>query len=161
MTEELKPVEVTQEDREAAWPLRPSCYRDDAKTRHNWMDGVYDKLREIQAFARHRLRSQQWEDISTAPKDHALLELIVDYSGDDADHSLQDTAQYGVTIGFNGFDDTGDDRWFLAGWCWSHDHFTEGRGIPVAWRPARLHSETDGLAEKVRRQPKPPGGEGK
>jgi len=101
-------------------------------------------FRQLEAEKAER---EEWRDIASAPRDHRMLELIVDYSGEDADHALQDTARYGVTIGFNGFEDTGEDEWFLAGWCWSHDHFTAGRGVPVAWRPARLDEETDGLAE--------------
>ena len=47
--------EVTQEDREAAWPFRPSCYRDIPLTRVKWEAGVYDDAAPcIKAFARHR-----------------------------------------------------------------------------------------------------------
>jgi hypothetical protein len=47
--------EVTQEDREAAWPFRPSCYRDIPLTRAKWEAGVYDDAAPcIKAFARHR-----------------------------------------------------------------------------------------------------------
>lgn len=48
---------IIQADRDGAWPFRPSCYKSDAKTRHNWNEGVYDKLDLVQAFARHRLAS--------------------------------------------------------------------------------------------------------
>jgi hypothetical protein len=48
---------VVDKDREAAWPHRPSCYKDDARTRALWMKGVYDRLPLIQAFARHRLEA--------------------------------------------------------------------------------------------------------
>ena len=48
-------VEVIQSDRDAGWPLRPHCYRNDPRTRHNWNEGVYDKLDLLQTLARHRL----------------------------------------------------------------------------------------------------------
>lgn len=40
---------VSQEAREAAWRVRPSCYCDADKAR--WMSGAYDRCAEIQAFA--------------------------------------------------------------------------------------------------------------
>lgn len=46
-------VKPTQADRKAAWPFRPGCYKDNPTTRHNWNDGVYDKIDVIQAFAAH------------------------------------------------------------------------------------------------------------
>lgn len=48
-------VEVTQSDREAAWPYRSSCYKED--DREAWMQGRYDDAPggPIQSFARHRL----------------------------------------------------------------------------------------------------------
>ena len=56
MTQHTNPVPVTAEDRVAAWPFRPSCYKDDRLTREKWNDGVYDDVAPcIQAFARHRL----------------------------------------------------------------------------------------------------------
>lgn len=51
--------EVTKEDRAAAWPHRPSCYKDDINTNVNWRDGIYDRLDVIQAFARHRLAERE------------------------------------------------------------------------------------------------------
>ena len=52
-------VEVTGADREAAWPFRPSCYKDNTLTREKWNDGVYDAVAPcIQAFARHRIATE-------------------------------------------------------------------------------------------------------
>jgi len=52
-------VEVTQADRDAAWPFRESGYRNDRSTKAKWDAGVYDRsARSIQAFARHRLASR-------------------------------------------------------------------------------------------------------
>jgi len=60
---------VTQEDREAAWPFRPSCYRDIPLTRAKWEAGVYDDAAPcIKAFARHR-------EQSTAPLEAQIAAL--------------------------------------------------------------------------------------
>lgn len=85
----------------------------------------------------------EWQPMNTAPRNGGLVELVVDYSGD-GDHPLQD-ATLACTIGFNSFDDDGKDEWKFAGWCWTHDHFVQGKGTPVAWRPSRLNAADDGL----------------
>lgn len=69
------------------------------------------------------------------PKDGTIACLLVDYSGEAADHPLNDTARLAWTIGHNNFANDGEDRWQFAGWCWSHDHYTQGRGVVVAWAP--------------------------
>jgi hypothetical protein len=74
-------------------------------------------------------------DMQHAPRDGTMLCLLVDYSGDDAAGPLEDTAEAAWTIGFNSLSNTGEDRWQIAGWCWSHDHFTEGPGKPIGWAP--------------------------
>jgi hypothetical protein len=51
---------VEQVDREAAWQHRSEPYRyrlgreSATKTKHDWMDGVYDDLPHIKSYARHR-----------------------------------------------------------------------------------------------------------
>ncbi len=48
-------AKITQDDRNAAWPFRPSCYKDDQLTRERWNNGAYDKSApSIQAFAQVR-----------------------------------------------------------------------------------------------------------
>lgn len=37
------------------------------------------------------------------------------------------------TIGWNAEDDTGEDKWEIAGWSWEHDCFWPGHGEPVAF----------------------------
>ena len=45
-------VTVTQRDRDAAWPFRADCYG--SGDIEGWMNGKYDHVRIIRAFARHR-----------------------------------------------------------------------------------------------------------
>ena len=63
-------------------------------------------------------------------KDGKMLLLEVQ----DGSHPTQDNNSF-ITIGFNTLKDTGEDKWHLAGWCWSHDHFVETDGTPVRWWP--------------------------
>src|SRR5690606_35045374 len=69
--------------------------------------------------------------IETAPRDGTLVRLLVEFE----DHATEDTEGPAWTIGHNSRDNTGDDEWQFAGWCWNHDHYTEGRGQPVGWLP--------------------------
>ena len=74
-----------------------------------------------------------WRLIETAPKDGTLVLLLVDYTDHHADHPLEN-ALVARTIGFNNFDNDGEDIWKFAGWCWEHDHFVEGKGQPIRWQ---------------------------
>lgn len=76
--------------------------------------------------------NSEWKTIDSAPKDGTLLLLLL-AATDDREHALDDTAGLSRTVGFNNFENDGEDVWQLAGWCWSHDHFTEGKGKPVQW----------------------------
>ncbi len=75
-----------------------------------------------------------WRGIATAPKDGTLIMLCIAFE-DDREHPLDDTRAPSRTIGFNNFKNDGLDVWKFAGWCWSHDHFTEGEGTPCGWLP--------------------------
>lgn len=66
-----------------------------------------------------------WLSMDTAPKDGPMLRLLVKFS----EHATED-AEVAVTIGSW----TGD-KWSFAGWCWTHDHFTDGEGEPLGWLP--------------------------
>lgn len=76
--------------------------------------------------------------------------LLVDYRGD-GDHPLED-ANFSITVGHNNDHNVGEDEargWQFAGWCWSHDHYVEGKGKPVGWAPlphilARAYAVFDG-----------------
>ena len=112
--------------------------------------------------------------IESAPKDGRILQLLVRYDRDAEcdDHPLDDEAweRPGWTIGFNTLGDTGEDCWRMAGWCWSHDHFTEGNGTPVGWLPFHglpMDDEplpgflSDVIAERIRQIQPLPIGEGR
>ena len=71
-----------------------------------------------------------WRDMENAPKDGTMLRLLVSFD----EHSTED-ADEAPTIGANNFDNDGEDAWRFAGWCWTHDHFTQGVGTPVGWLP--------------------------
>ncbi len=69
--------------------------------------------------------------IDTAPRDGSMVRLLVEFT----DHATEDKDGPAWTIGANSLDNTGEDLWQFAGWCWEHDHFTEGKGTPVSWLP--------------------------
>ena len=63
------------------------------------------------------------EDIRHAKKDGT--QYLLEVRG--GEHPMQD-AKIWTTIGHNNFDNDGEDIWRFAGWCWSHDHYTQGSG---------------------------------
>jgi len=72
--------------------------------------------------------------MDTAPTDGTLMRLLVDFTS----NATEDTAGPAWTIGAcNDENVMHDERvgWQFAGWCWTHDHFTEGEGTPVGWLP--------------------------
>lgn len=115
------------------------------KAEANFDDNLKAVLEECQTALRPAgvVDGDGWLSIENAPKDGTILELVVDYS--DGEHPLNDAA-VSCTIGFNNFDNDGEDDWDFAGWCWCHDHFTEGKGRVVAWRPSRLNAYDDALS---------------
>jgi hypothetical protein len=72
-----------------------------------------------------------WLPMETAPRDGTLLILLVEFD----EHATEDTTEAAPTIGSNNYAHDGEDRWQFAGWCWTHDHWTEGKGTPVGWLP--------------------------
>lgn len=108
---------------------------------HEWTDDG-EHLLVCTACGAREDHNPGWRDIATAPRDGTMLRLLVEFE----DHSTEDADQ-APTIGANNFDNDGEDRWQLAGWCWSHDHFTEGKGVPVGWLPM-LEPKTTAYAEQ-------------
>lgn len=77
---------------------------------------------------------QQVRPMDTAPRDGTMVRLLVQFDA----NATEDTEQPAWTVGANNDDNVGDDEragWQFAGWCWTHDHFTEGKGTPVGWLP--------------------------
>lgn len=68
--------------------------------------------------------------MDTAPRDCTMVRLLVNFT----DHATEDTAGPAWTIGAYPSDDESG-GWQFAGWCWTHDHFTEGEGTPIGWLP--------------------------
>lgn len=91
------------------------------------LDMVQERDRKIAALT-------EWRDPTTYPKDGTLVLLRVE----GGDHPTEDDTIF-RTIGSNNFDNDGEDRWQYAGWCWSHDHWTEAaedrRGQVTGWLP--------------------------
>lgn len=71
--------------------------------------------------------------IETYKKDGIIVRLLVDYT--EGDNPLDDSAEPCWTIGFNQFEHSENDEWFLVGWDWSHDCFTSGSGKVIGWLP--------------------------
>ena len=73
---------------------------------------------------------KKWQGMDSAPKDGRLIVLLVRFT----EHSMDDSEE-AVTIGPNHKDVNEIDEWLFAGWCWTHDRFTQGQGTPVGWAP--------------------------
>lgn len=83
-----------------------------------------------------------WRPLDDAAR-RDIAWLLVDYSGEQGEHPIAD-ATFAATIGFWQDGDGSEGEWKFAGWCWSHDHFTEGRGRVVAWKPIGFMIEHTG-----------------
>lgn len=96
---------------------------------HEWTDdGEY--LLVCTACGAQEDHAPGWRDMATASTDGTMVRLLVEFE----EHSTDD-AEQAPTIGANNLDNDEEDVWRFAGWCWSHDHFTEGKGVPVGWLP--------------------------
>lgn len=136
----------------ALWAVRPTNWNDDEDPAGSaaWR-GAQQALKAAAGFLTSVSPTDpQAQPMETAPKTGLLVRLLVDYSAETnaaaisdteaagyiwCPNPLDDTATLAWTIGFNNLSNDGQDRWQLAGWCWSQDHFTEGHGSPVGWLP--------------------------
>lgn len=85
-----------------------------------------------QAAERAVPATEAWLPMETAPKDGTLVRLLVEFEN----HATEDGEGPQPTIGSNTADNTGEDiGWQFAGWCWTHDCYTQGEGKPVGWLP--------------------------
>lgn len=81
--------------------------------------------------------------LAEAPRDGTMVFVLVDYSNELFGHPLED-ANKAWTIGFENFDNTGEDGWQFVGWKWSQDCFQDGRGKVLGWAPMpSLEAEED------------------
>ena len=72
--------------------------------------------------------------MDAAPRDGTLVRLLVDFD----ENAIEDSISATWTIGACNDDNVSEGErigWQFAGWCWTHDHFTEGTGTPVGWLP--------------------------
>lgn len=74
---------------------------------------------------------QEFFPMDSAPTDGTIVRLLVNFE----DHSLEDENKPVWTIGACSFSHNEDPTWQLAGWNWSYDCFTKGRGKPIGWLP--------------------------
>jgi Lar family restriction alleviation protein len=91
--------------------------------------GLWNQRADLAAF----LPMEEWD-----ARDEAVL-LMVDYT--EGDHAIDD-ATIAITIGHNNDHNVGADEaqgWLFAGWCWSHDHYVQGKGTPIGWMPIPHH----------------------
>lgn len=92
------------------------------------------KAAEIARGLRNAANPEAGRPMDSAPRDGTMVRLLVQFD----DHATEDTAGPAWTIGSCNDDNVPEDQWVgwqFAGWCWAHDHFTEGRGTPVGWLP--------------------------
>ena len=100
-----------------------------ATCNHEWTDDGQHLL-VCTACGAQEDHDPRWRDMATAPRDGTMVRLLVEFT----EHATEDADQ-APTIGANNFENDGEDRWQFAGWCWSHDHFTQGKGEPIGWLP--------------------------
>ena len=80
--------------------------------------------------------------VETAPKDGAMIRLLVDYEGVENWMPLTDDNQ-SWTIGFNDLQNVGEDEWVFVGWNWSQDCFQNGEGKVIGWLPFDTIAKSD------------------
>lgn len=102
-----------------------------------WLQHMAEELLDAAGYAlaakREAVQQETWRPMRTAPRDGTMVRLLVEF--DEHATEVDDPA---ATIGACNDDNVPDDQrtgWQFAGWCWTHDHFTEGKGTPVAWLP--------------------------
>ena len=113
----------------------------DYLARHPGDDYAHRHLSErvMEFCQKHGVSPAQGIDLAarpmdTAPRDGTLVRLLVDFD----ENAIEDSISATWTIGACNDDNVSEGArigWQFAGWCWTHDHFTEGTGTPVGWLP--------------------------
>ncbi|MDH1681100.1 hypothetical protein N5E30_05820 [Pseudomonas chengduensis] len=85
--------------------------------------------------------TEKFLPMDSAPKDGTLVRLLVEFEA----NSIDDGEGPFATIGANNYDNDGQDRWQFVGWCWRHDHFTDGTGKPVGWLPMLTNAASEAV----------------
>jgi len=84
-----------------------------------------------------------WKPIEEYKKDGTLVILLVCNGNNPNSHPLEDEV-YSRTIGFNNYENDGEDEWHFAGWDWEQDVFREGHARVVKFFPLPdIPNETD------------------
>ena len=89
-----------------------------------------DRDEIITAF-NNRSKKETFHSMKSAPKDGTMIRLLVEFE----EHDVEDGQSPHWTIGAWPGEGDENSNWQFAGWCWTHDHFTEGKGIPIGWLP--------------------------
>ena len=98
-----------------------------------WMLELADK-------AEHAISAgqQPWNDMSTAPTDGTVIQLLVRKADLPGCIDAEEDGELTRTLGFNNLDHDQSDDWHVVGWSWTHDCFTDVTGgivKPVGWLP--------------------------
>lgn len=107
----------------------PVVERQPVACNHEWTDDGELTLACTKCGAQED-HDPHWRDMESAPRDGTMLRLLVKFE----EHSTED-AEEAPTLGANNLDYDEIDEWKFAGWCWTHDHFTQGVGTPIGWLP--------------------------
>jgi len=70
--------------------------------------------------------------MSAAPTDGTIVRLLVEFVENSLEY--EDKPNH-WTIGTCNFSNDKNPTWLFAGWSWSHNCFTQGRGKPIGWLP--------------------------
>jgi hypothetical protein len=104
----------------------------------NFVD-LFEEARARTGPAASSVLSAAFRRMDTWDRRDETVLLLVDYS--EGDHPLDD-ARFAITVGHNNDQNVGDGEgqgWQFAGWCWSHDHYVQGKGTPIGWMPLPHH----------------------
>lgn len=104
-----------------------------------------EEYKEIKQKYIEAYKSKGWKEITPEIKNGTMYLLLLEKS----ETPLQDSF-FSVSLGINNFIDNEVDEWKVAGWCWSHDSFTQDEtGIPLLYKEFENNIITEGLEHCV------------